>query len=235
MSDGLVVTHLEAFYGALRALEGVDLTLRRGEVVALIGANGAGKSSLMRSISGLMPAPGQDIRLDGALIAGLPADRIAKAGIALVPEGRRLFGDLTVTENLLIGQETGRRGSWTLDRVLEVFPALKERRRHKPGQLSGGQQQMVAIGRALMTNPAILMLDEVSLGLAPKVIEELYRAMPDILGQELGALIVEQDIGRALAVSHRFICLREGAVVLEGPSAGADRHAIANAYFGAEE
>lgn len=233
MIEGLSVNNLTAFYGAMRALSDVNLTLHHGEVVSLIGANGAGKSTLLRAIAGYLCPHGQDIKLNGALIAGLPPCHIAKKGIALVPEGRRLFADLTVTENLQIGAETGRSGDWTLDKVLSVFPALTERLKHRPGQLSGGQQQMVAIGRALMSNPQVLMLDEVSLGLAPRIIEELYAALPQILSTGLGAIIVEQDIGRALKVSDRYITLREGSIVLEGPSQGADRHAITTAYFGA--
>lgn len=233
MIEGLSVTNLTAHYGAMRALAGVNLTLHHGEVISLIGANGAGKSTLLRAIAGYLRPKGQDIRLNGAGIAGLAPCKIAAKGVALVPEGRRLFADLTVTENLLIGTETRRSGDWTLDRVLSVFPALQERLKHRPGQLSGGQQQMVAIGRALMSNPQVLMLDEVSLGLAPKVIEELYAALPEILSTGLGAIIVEQDIGRALKVSNRFITLREGQVVLEGASKDADRHAITTAYFGA--
>ncbi|QYZ69590.1 ABC transporter ATP-binding protein [Neotabrizicola shimadae] len=233
MIEGLSVTSLTAHYGAMRALSGVSLTVHHGEVVSLIGANGAGKSTLLRSIAGYQRARGQDIRLNGEIVAGLAPHAIARKGVVLVPEGRRLFPDLTVTENLKIGAETRRAGDWTLDRVLQVFPALTERLSHRPGQLSGGQQQMVAIGRALMSNPQILMLDEVSLGLAPKVIEELYAALPAILSTGLGALIVEQDIGRALKASDRFVTLREGTVVLEGASATADRHAITTAYFGA--
>ena len=233
MIEGLSVTGLEAFYGAMRALTGVTFAVHHGEVVSLIGANGAGKSTLLRSIAGYLRPRDQDIRLNGELIAGHAPNVIARKGVALVPEGRRLFADLTVTENLMIGAETRRGGEWTLDRVLSVFPALRERVRHRPGQLSGGQQQMVAIGRALMSNPQVLMLDEVSLGLAPRVIEELYAALPSILATGLGAIVVEQDIGRALKVSNRFVTLREGQVVLEGPSPGADRHAITTAYFGA--
>lgn len=233
MAEALVVTRLEAFYGALKVLHGVSLGLARGEVLALIGANGAGKSTLLRAIAGLLPVRGQEIRLEGTLLAGRPAHLIARQGIALVPEGRRLFADLTVLENLQIGAETRRPGPWTLSGVLELFPALAQRQHHKPGQLSGGQQQMVAIGRALMQNPSIVMFDEVSLGLAPKITAELYAAFPAILATGLGAIIVEQDIGRALAVADRFLCLREGAIVLEGAARAADRDAITAAYFGA--
>ncbi len=233
MIEGLCAERLSVSYGAMRAVSEVSLTVHHDEVVALIGANGAGKSTLLRALAGYVPVPGQDIRLNGRAVAGERAASLARRGVALVPEGRRLFSDLTVTENLLIGAETGRQGDWTLPRVLEVFPALRERLSHRPAQLSGGQQQMVAIGRALMSNPQVLMLDEVSLGLAPKVIDELYAALPGILKTGLGAIIVEQDIGRALKVSDRFVTLREGRVVLEGSSAGADRAAITQAYFGA--
>ena len=230
----LVVDGLDASYGAMRALFGVSLALDRGETVALIGANGAGKSTLLKCLVGLLPCARKMVQLRGEAIGGLPADRIVARGLTLVPEGRRLFADLTVEENLRIGAQVGRKGPWTLEAVYELLPALKQRRRHLAPQISGGQQQMVAIGRALMGNPDILLFDEISLGLAPIVVEEIYAAFPRVIGRETGVILVEQDISRALAVSHRYLCLREGRIVLEGSSRTADREAINSAYFGAD-
>ena len=233
MAD-LVVEGLDASYGAMRALFAVSLALNRGETVALIGANGAGKSTLLKCLVGLLPCAPAMVRLKGEPIGGLAANRIVARGLTLVPEGRRLFADLTVEENLRIGGQVGRKGPWTLEAVYNLLPALKERRRHLAPQTSGGQQQMVAIGRALMGNPEILLFDEISLGLAPIVVEEIYAAFPRVIGRETGVILVEQDIGRALAVSHRYLCLREGRIVLEGESRTADREAINSAYFGAD-
>ena len=233
-SADLVVNGLDASYGAMRALFDVSFALRRGETLALIGANGAGKSTLLKCLVGLAPCKPDMVTFKGAPLGGLPADRIVARGVTLVPEGRRLFADLTVEENLRIGGRVGRKGPWSLESVYALLPALRERRRQMATSMSGGQQQMVAIGRALMSNPEILLLDEISLGLAPIIVEEIYAAFPRITGQEMGAILVEQDIGRALAVSDRFLCLREGRIVLQGASKGADRAAITAAYFGAE-
>lgn len=229
----LAVEALDAFYGDFQALYGVTLRVMPGEVVAVIGANGAGKTTLMRTVAGLVRAGRPEaVRYRGAGIGRLRADQIARAGIALVPEGRLLFPSLSVEENLVIGGQAGRPGPWSLQRIFALFPILKERRAVPATALSGGQQQMVAIGRALMSNPDLLMMDEISLGLAPVVIKSIYEALPGIVGTGMAAVIVEQDIAKALAVSARFYCLQEGRVSLEGPSDGVTREAIAAAYFG---
>jgi branched-chain amino acid transport system ATP-binding protein len=231
----LLSTHsLEARYGDFQALFGVDLEVGVGEVVAVIGANGAGKSTLLKTVAGLLRAPRTAIRFDGEPIGGLRAGEIARRGISMVPEGRRLFASLTVEENLRMGMRSGRRGPWNLDAVFGLFPMLRERRRHPATWLSGGQQQMVAIGRALMANPRLLMCDEVSLGLAPIVVQEIYDALPSIVAGGLTTVIVEQDVGLARQVSHRLYCLREGQVTLAGLSSEVTRAAISDAYFGTD-
>src|SRR5262245_15449667 len=194
MTALLEVENLVAAYGDFQALFGVDLRIDAGETVAIIGANGAGKSTLLRSITGLLPAAPGSVRHRGEPIGGMAANRIVARGIAMVPEGRRLFASLTVEENLRIAADIGRAGPWTLERVQRLFPMLRERRRASPASLSGGQQQMVAIGRALMANPEILLCDELSLGLAPVVIRELYAALPQIRAEGTALVIVEQDV-----------------------------------------
>ena len=233
MSDAaLTLDGLDAHYGDFQALYGVDMTLGEGEVVAIIGANGAGKSTLMRSVSGLIRNAPRQIRLRGRPIGALRADEVSALGIALVPEGRQLFPSLSVEENLILGGRVGRPGPWSLDKVYGLFPILKERRNMPPASLSGGQQQMAAIGRALMANPDIAMFDEISLGLAPVVIRQIYDAMPGIVGGGMAAVVVEQDITKALSVSSRVYCLQEGRVSLEGRSDRDSREAIGRAYFG---
>ncbi len=231
----LLSTHgLTAFYGDFQALFGVDLTLTAAETLAIIGANGAGKSTLLRSLSGLIAATSGMIRFDGAEVGALPAPEIMALGIAMVPEGRKLFHSLSVEENLLIGTY-GRKtkGAWSLTTVYELFPVLRERR-HNPGTaLSGGQQQMVAIGRALMSNPRVLLCDEISLGLAPVVIKDIYAALPRIKEGGTSVIVVEQDIGQALRVADRVVCMMEGRVTLEGTPASLTRASIHDAYFGA--
>ncbi len=203
-----------------------------GEAVALIGANGAGKSTLLRAIAGLSPLRSGEIRLGGARLGTLAAERIAQAGIALVPEGRRLFASLTVEENLLMGGVAGRRGDWDIPRVLDLLPALRDLRRRPPTQLSGGEQQMIAIGRALMANPRVLLCDEVSLGLAPAVIEQIYRAITQIRAGGVAVVLVEQDVARARAAADRIYCLRHGQVTLAGRSGDYSRERVSSAYFG---
>lgn len=228
----LEVRALDAFYGDFQALYGMDLSVAEGEVIAVIGANGAGKSTLMRSISGLMRNGADQVMWRGQPIGALRADEVAALGIALVPEGRQLFPSLSVEENLVIGGRVNRPGPWSLEEVFGLFPVLKERRRMPSTALSGGQQQMVAIGRALMSNPDLVMFDEISLGLAPVVIRQIYEALPGIVGQGMSALVVEQDISRALSVSSRVFCLQEGRVSLRGRSAEVSRDEISRAYFG---
>ena len=228
----LNIAGLDAHYGDFQALYGVDMTLAQGEVLAIIGANGAGKTTLMRSLSGLMANGADQVQYRGQPIGQLRADQVASLGIALVPEGRQLFPSLSVEENLLIGGRLGRKGAWSLESVFKLFPVLKERRAVASTALSGGQQQMVAIGRALMSNPDLILFDEISLGLAPVIIKSIYDALPGIVGEGMSAMIVEQDISKALSVSDRLYCLQEGRVSLEGPSQGVSREAISAAYFG---
>ncbi|MEL6233078.1 MAG: ABC transporter ATP-binding protein [Pseudomonadota bacterium] len=228
----LSVTALNAHYGDFQALFGVTLHAGPGEVIAIIGANGAGKTTLMRAISGLLPSAAEQVRFRGQPIGALRADRVAHLGIALVPEGRQLFPSLSVEENLRLGGTVGRPGPWSLDAVYALFPVLAERRRQASTSLSGGQQQMVAIGRALMSNPELILFDEISLGLAPVIIRTIYDALPGIVGAGMTALIVEQDIGKALSVASRVYCLQEGRVSLSGRTADVTRAEITAAYFG---
>lgn len=232
MPDFFKIDALDAFYGDFQALYGVSLHVDPSEVIAIIGANGAGKSTLMRSVSGLMRNQAKSIRFQGRDIGALRADQVASCGIALVPEGRQLFPSLSVEENLVIGGQLGRKGPWSLKRIYELFPVLAERRQQPSTSLSGGQQQMVAIGRALMANPELIMMDEISLGLAPVVIKQIYEALPGIVSQGMAAIIVEQDISKAISVSSRVYCLQEGRVSLEGDSATVSREDISRAYFG---
>ncbi len=228
----LSIVGLDAFHGDAQALFGLDLALQEGELLALIGANGAGKSTLLRSITGLVKHRKGMIRFRGEDILGLPAHVIVGQGIALVPEGRRLFPSLSVEENLLLGAQVARPGPWSLQAVYELFPVLREKRKAPSTSLSGGQQQMVAIGRGLMSNPDILLLDELSLGLAPVVIRDIYALLPKIVGNGLSVILVEQDINRALSVADRFLCMLEGKPSLQGKPGDYSRDQITNAYFG---
>ena len=231
----LLSTHaLTAQYGQFKALFGVDLHVSPGECVAIIGANGAGKTTLMRSITGVLRNAPEMILHNGTPIGALPADQILQRGIAMVPEGRKLFPSLSVEENLLIGGQV-RKGSgrWSLDEIYALFPILRERRRSPGTALSGGQQQMVAIGRALMSNPELLLCDEISLGLAPVVIRDIYAALPAIRASGAAVIVVEQDITRALSVADRVYCMMEGRVTLTAPAKDVTREAIHAAYFGA--
>jgi branched-chain amino acid transport system ATP-binding protein len=233
MSALLQIAGLTAHYGDFQALFGVDLMLDEGQTVAIIGANGAGKTTLMRAITGVARITAGSVTLAGEDMTCLPAPDILTRGIAMVPEGRRLFPSLTVEENLLIGAYARRgNGYWTLERVQALFPILKDRR-HNPGTaLSGGQQQMVAIGRALMSNPCVLLCDELSLGLAPVVIKEIYAAFPLIKASGTSIIVVEQDIGQALRVADHVHCMMEGRITLSGRPADLSREAIHDAYFG---
>jgi branched-chain amino acid transport system ATP-binding protein len=228
----LATAGLTAFYGDFQALYGIDLVVEGGEAVAIIGANGAGKSTLLRTICGLLPAEPDRIRYRDQAIGALPPPDILALGIALVPEGRRLFPSLTVEENLLMGTQCGRKGAWHLERVYRLFPMLRDRRRAPATSLSGGQQQMAAIGRALMTNPDLLLCDEISLGLAPVVIRDVYAALPGIRSEGTTLVVVEQDVNRALQIADRVYCLQEGRVTLEGRPADLTRDAVRLAYFG---
>ena len=229
----LLETHgLQAFYGDAQALFGIDFGLEAGEVAAIIGANGAGKSTFLKALTGLVKTDADAIRFDGAPIGGLPPAEIVRRGIALVPEGRRLFPSLSVKENLLMGGTTKRPGPWNLHRLQTLFPILAEKRDEPATSLSGGQQQMVAIGRALMSNPSVLLCDELSLGLAPIVIREIYAALPAICGEGMTVVIVEQDVATARQVSQRVYCFQEGRVSLSGASTELSREQISQAYFG---
>ncbi len=228
----LEVEALDAHYGDFQALFGVSLSVGAGQVAAVIGANGAGKSTLLNSISGLIRSKANAIRFRGEPIGTLSAFRVLARGIAMVPEGRRLFPSLTVEENLIIGGQFKRPGPWTLKRVYEVFPILEERRHQASTSLSGGQQQMVAIGRALMSNPALLLCDEISLGLAPIVVRDIYAHLRGIVAGGTAAVIVEQDIGQALAIANTVTCMQEGRVALQGRAGEVTRADIQAAYFG---
>jgi branched-chain amino acid transport system ATP-binding protein len=228
----LAVRELDASYGDIQALFGVTMAVEYGEAVAVIGANGAGKSALLKSIAGLLRARPDAIAFEGAPIGGMPAFAVAARGIALVPEGRGLFTSLSVEENLLIGGQLGRPGPWNLQRIFELFPVLAERRKLPSTALSGGQQQMAALGRALMANPKLLLCDEISLGLAPIVVRDIYARLPAILREGTSVVLVEQDIVQALKAAQRVYCLQEGCVALTGAAKDLSREQIAAAYFG---
>jgi branched-chain amino acid transport system ATP-binding protein len=228
----LATRALRSWYGDFQALFGIDFDLDSGEVVAIIGANGAGKSTFLRSLTGLNAVERDSVQFDGGAIGGLAPYDIVKRGIALVPEGRRLFPSLSVEENILIGANPRRQGRWNLGSVYALFPVLKERRRAPATALSGGQQQMVAIGRALMSNPAVLLCDELSLGLAPIVIRQTYDALARIIEQKVSVVVVEQDIGQAMRVASRIYCFQEGRVSLTGKPSELSREQVSSAYFG---
>lgn len=228
----LEIKAVDAFYGDFQALFDVSLSVGAGQVIAVIGANGAGKSTLLKTIAGLMHPHRGEIIFNGAAVTDASAFKVVKHGIALVPEGRRLFPSLTVEENLLIGSHSKRRGPWSLARIYDLFPVLAERRHLPATALSGGQQQMAAIGRALMTNPQLLLCDEISLGLAPIVVRDIYACLPQMLAEGLSLIIVEQDIAQALRAASYVYCLQEGHVALEGSAREVTRETISAAYFG---
>ncbi|HVS49155.1 MAG TPA: ABC transporter ATP-binding protein [Candidatus Dormibacteraeota bacterium] len=228
----LKVDQLDCRYGLLQAVRGVSFEVAQGEIVALIGANGAGKTTLLRAIAGAHRPHAGSVSFDGADVTRLPAHRRVSLGIALVPEGRRLFPSLTVEENLRVAAVGNRRGRWNVQAVLDVFPLLQPRRKMPAANLSGGEQQAVAIGRALMSNPRLLLLDEVSLGLAPVVVDAVYRSLANVISEGATVLLVEQDLTRALRVAGRVICMLEGHVVLEGAAQSLDRDRVVHAYFG---
>jgi len=228
----LEVDRVASFYGDFQALFEVSLRVAEGETVAVIGANGAGKSTLLRTVAGLQGRGRGSVTFDGRPLDAVPTYRRLGLGIALVPEGRRIFPSLTVEENLRVGVVRDRAGRWDLGAVLELFPALADKRRRPGTLLSGGEQQMLAIGRALMANPRLLLLDEVSLGLAPLVVRRIYQTLPEITGGGATVVLVEQDIGQALAAADRVYCLLEGRVALQGRPAELTREQITDAYFG---
>lgn len=232
--SALLETHnLEVFYGDFQALFGVDVVVNAGETVAIIGSNGAGKSSFLNALCGLNASQPDQILLDGVAVGGTLAFDMVRKGVALVPEGRRLFPSLSVEENLMVGSHgmSEDRG-WTLEAVYDLFPILKERRNQPSTTLSGGQQQMVAIGRALMSNPKVLLCDEISLGLAPTIVKDVYMAVAEIKRRGTTVLIVEQDLTAALNAADRVYCFMEGRVSLEGRPDELTREQIQDAYFG---
>jgi branched-chain amino acid transport system ATP-binding protein len=228
----LEVRDLVVHHGQLRALDAISLRVFPGEVYAIIGANGAGKSTLLRTIAGLHQPTAGSVRFDGADVSRLRPERRATQGIVMVPEGRRLFGSLTVEENLKVGATYARPGPWTIERVYEMFGWMRERRNQLTAQLSGGEQQTVAIGRALVANPRVLLLDELSLGLAPVIVQRIYGMLPQILGSGLTVLLVEQDVSQALRVASHIHCLLEGRTTLEGRPADVTADQVEAAYFG---
>jgi branched-chain amino acid transport system ATP-binding protein len=228
----LKVEELDCRYGLLQAVRGVSFEVAQGEIIALIGANGAGKTTLLRAIAGAHRPHAGKVTFDGEDVTRVPAHRRVAQGIALVPEGRRLFPTLTVEENLRVAAAGNRRGRWNVQAVLEAFPLLQARRNMPAATLSGGEQQAVAIGRALMSNPRLLLLDEVSLGLAPVVVDAVYKSLTSVISEGATVVLVEQDLTRALRVAGRVICLLEGRIVLEGEARSLDRDPVVGAYFG---
>ncbi|HEX9098618.1 MAG TPA: ABC transporter ATP-binding protein [Candidatus Dormibacteraeota bacterium] len=228
----LKVEELDCRYGLLQAVRGVSFEVAQGEIVALIGANGAGKTTLLRAIAGAHRPHAGKVTFDGEDVTRVPTHQRVARGIALVPEGRRLFPTLTVEENLRVAAAGNRRGRWNVQALLDSFPLLKARRHMPAATLSGGEQQAVAIGRALMSNPRLLLLDEVSLGLAPVVVEAVYKSLGNVISEGATVVLVEQDLTRALRVAGRVICLLEGRIVLEGEARSLDRDRVVAAYFG---
>jgi branched-chain amino acid transport system ATP-binding protein len=231
----LAVAGLDVRHGLLQAVRGVSFEVERGETIALIGANGAGKTTLLRAIAGAHPSSGGRVSFRGAEVTHIPAHARVGRGIALVPEGRRLFAKMSVEENLLLARAAGRPGAWTVDAVMEAFPNLKARRHARAGTLSGGEQQATAIGRALMTNPELLMLDEVSLGLSPLAVDRVYASLRTLLSSGTTIVLVEQDLTRALRVAGRVICMLEGRIVLQGKAGDLTREEVTLAYFGLDK
>jgi branched-chain amino acid transport system ATP-binding protein len=233
MSDALLrVEELDVRHGLLPAVREVSFEVADGETLALVGANGAGKTTLLRAVAGAHRPAGGRIVYDGRDITSMPAYKRVAQGIALVPEGRRLFPSLTVEENLLVAKASGRPGPWNVEKVLEAFPILAPLRGKRAASLSGGEQQATAIGRALMTNPRLVLLDEVSLGLAPVAVDAVYRSLEGLIGGGATLVLVEQDLGRAMRVADRLACMLEGRIVLEGRAAELTREQITEAYFG---
>ena len=226
---------VDAGYGDFQALFGICLEVAEGELLALVGANGAGKSTFLRTVAGALEPFSGAVRFDGEDVTALPDIHRSRKGIGLVPEGRRLFPSLTVEENLRVGAATGRKGPWDLKKVYEMMPLVADRRTRKAARLSGGEQQAVAIGRALMGNPRLLLLDEVSLGLAPLVVDQLYTALPGIRDEGTTVVLVEQDLTRTFAVDDRIDCILEGSIILTAPAAELTREQVTAAYFGTTE
>jgi branched-chain amino acid transport system ATP-binding protein len=228
----LQIEHVGFHHGLLEAVRDVSLTIADGETIALVGANGAGKTTLLRGIAGAHRPSAGRIVFDGADVTRVPAYRRVRMGIALVPEGRRLFANLTVEENLRVAVQRARPGRWTVDTVLDAFPMLQRLRGQRASTLSGGEQQATAIGRALITNPRLLLLDEVSLGLAPVAIDAVYESLRTVISEGATVLLVDQDLTRAATLADRVVCMLEGQFVLEGARGELTREQITEAYFG---
>jgi branched-chain amino acid transport system ATP-binding protein len=231
----LVADRLTVQHGQLTAVHEVSLDVRPGELFAVVGANGAGKSTLLRTLVGLHRPVTGTVTLGGLDITGISTDKRVGQGMVLVPEGRRLFPSMTVQENLQVGAANGRPGPWTIDRVYDLFPWMRTRHRERTNHLSGGEQQVVAIGRALVANPRVLLLDEISLGLAPVIVQQIYRTLPALLDDDMAVLIVEQDVAQALRVASRFQCLLEGRTTLAGRPSDHSAQEVEAAYFGFSE
>jgi len=228
----LAVEQLDARHGQLQAVRDVSFAIEEGEILALIGANGAGKTTLLRAVAGAHRIAAGRILFDGGDVSSARANRRVGLGITLVPEGRRLFAGMTVEENLLVGAASGRRGRWNVDAVLEAFPMLRPLVKRRAGDLSGGQQQATAIGRSLMSNPRVLLVDEVSLGLSPVAVEQVYESLQAVIASGATIVLVEQDLGRALRVATRVACMLEGRIVLEARATEVTREEVTEAYFG---
>lgn len=228
----LNVDEIEVFYSEFQALFGVSMAVEKGQTVAIIGANGAGKTTLMRSIAGQLIPKNGDILYKGDSTGKKTAYEMNRLGVAMVPEGRKIFPSLTVEENLQLGAYAKRRGEWTLQKVYELFPILKERQNNSGVDLSGGQQQMLAIGRALMSNPDLILMDEISLGLAPIIVKQIYEVVSDIAESGMTIVLVEQDVNRGLKAADHVYCLLEGKVSLSGQPEKFSQEDISKAYFG---
>jgi len=231
----LLVQGLDTAYGVSQVLFGVDLKVDAGEVVTLLGRNGMGKTTTVRSIMGIVPPKTGTVAFDGKSLRGLPSFRVAQAGLGLVPEGRQVFPNLTVRENLVAtaANRTGRADPWTLEKVYALFPHLAERRHHLGNQLSGGEQQMLAIARALMTNPRLLILDEATEGLAPLIRAEIYRSIDRLKGAGLSILIIDKDVKALTRIADRHYVLEKGRVVWSGASAAlAANEDVQHRYLG---
>jgi branched-chain amino acid transport system ATP-binding protein len=227
---------LEVTYGGIRAVKGVDLTVRRGELVCLIGANGAGKTTLLKSLCGMLAPSRGEILYEDNSIAGKPSYELVRQGISLVPEGRGIFGRLTVEENIKIGAYARRDGAGIradMDRLYELFPRLSERRAQQAGTLSGGEQQMLAIGRALMSRPRLLLLDEPSMGLAPMLVQKIFHTIQRIVEEGVTLLLVEQNAQLALGISHRGYVMESGKIILtDSAEALLKNPKVRHAYLG---
>ena len=228
----LEVKSLDVRHGLLKAVREVSLSIEKGDILALVGANGAGKTTFLRSLAGAHAASGGSVAFKGEDVTHVSSHERVKRGISLVPEGRKLFVEMSVHENLLLGRTSGRPGEWSVERILEVFPNLKPRLHAKTGHLSGGEQQATAIGRALMSNPELLMLDEVSLGLSPLVVDRVYASLTGLMETGTTIVLVEQDLNRALRVASRVVCMLEGRIVLERAAKDVTREEVTAAYFG---